>query len=64
MRLLIDAVRKSLSADYSDAVLLVELANEKSLAVHRHLGMREIGEFTVGDRRYLTFAFPLNRLTR
>jgi GNAT superfamily N-acetyltransferase len=59
LRMLIDGVRKSLSAGYSDAVLFVELANEKSLAVHRHLGMRELGGFTAAGRDYLTFSFPL-----
>ncbi|GAA3438098.1 GNAT family N-acetyltransferase [Kutzneria kofuensis] len=60
LRLLVDAVKKSLSTAYDEAALFVELTNEKSLAVHRHLGMREIGEFTAGGRRYLAFAFALN----
>ncbi|EWM10898.1 GNAT family N-acetyltransferase [Kutzneria sp. 744] len=59
VRLLIDAVQKSLSPDYSEAVLFVETANEKSLAVHRHLGMREVGAFEVGGRDYVVFAFAL-----
>jgi ribosomal protein S18 acetylase RimI-like enzyme len=59
VRLLIDAVQKSLSPSYSDAVLFVETANEKSLAVQRHHGMRELGPFEVGGRDYLVFAFAL-----
>lgn len=64
VRLLVDAVQKSLSPDYSAAVLFVETANEKSLAVHRHLGMREVGGFETGGRDYVVFAFALGDQTR
>jgi L-amino acid N-acyltransferase YncA len=39
-------------------VAFVEAANEKSLAVHRHYGMAELGSFDHQGRCYQVFAFP------
>ncbi|WP_326834688.1 GNAT family N-acetyltransferase [Amycolatopsis rhabdoformis] len=56
VRLLLAAVAEHL-ADHSAGVLFVERANEKSLAVHTHLGMTHLGDFTHADREYAVFSF-------
>ncbi|MFI5610122.1 GNAT family N-acetyltransferase [Amycolatopsis sp. NPDC051903] len=44
-------------AGYEAGVLFVERANEKSLAVHTHLGMTLLGDYTVAGRAYAVFSF-------
>lgn len=39
------------------AALFVEDTNERSLQVHRGLGMRKHGRFTLDERRYTVFTF-------
>ncbi|MGW4487313.1 N-acetyltransferase family protein [Amycolatopsis sp. NPDC004368] len=56
VRLLLAAVAEHL-ADHTAGVLFVERANEKSLAVHTHLGMTHIGDFTHAEREYAVFSF-------
>ncbi|WP_432853727.1 N-acetyltransferase family protein [Amycolatopsis sp. CA-161197] len=56
VRLLLAAVAEHL-AGYRAGVLFVERANEKSLAVHTHLGMKHVGDFTHADREYAVFSF-------
>ncbi|MCC9307182.1 GNAT family N-acetyltransferase [Kitasatospora sp. RB6PN24] len=57
VRSLLRAVDANLSEHFDHGVLFVEQSNEKSLAVHRHLGMREVAEFTLADRRYTVFSY-------
>ncbi|MFE6049158.1 GNAT family N-acetyltransferase [Kitasatospora sp. NPDC056446] len=57
VRSLLRAVDADLGGRFEHGVLFVEQANHKSLAVHRHLGMRELAEFAVADRRYTVFGF-------
>ncbi|MEU4667671.1 GNAT family N-acetyltransferase [Amycolatopsis sp. NPDC023774] len=56
VRLLLAAVAEHL-ADHTAGVLFVERANEKSLAVHTHLGMNHVGDFTYAGREYAVFSF-------
>ncbi|MET7994627.1 GNAT family N-acetyltransferase [Amycolatopsis sp. NPDC005232] len=56
VRLLLAAVAEHL-ADHTAGVLFVERANEKSLAVHTHLGMKHVGDFTHAGREYAVFSF-------
>ncbi|MEU8510916.1 GNAT family N-acetyltransferase [Kitasatospora sp. NPDC048722] len=57
VRSLLRAVDANLRDRFDHGVLFVERSNHKSLAVHRHLGMREAAEFTVADRTYTVFSF-------
>ncbi|MEE1784618.1 GNAT family N-acetyltransferase [Streptomyces sp. SP17BM10] len=57
VRSLLRAVDANLRDRFDHGVLFVEKSNHKSLAVHRHLGMREAAEFTVGERAYAVFVF-------
>ncbi|QRP43208.1 GNAT family N-acetyltransferase [Amycolatopsis sp. FDAARGOS 1241] len=44
-------------AEHEAGVLFVERANAKSLAVHTHLGMTYVGDFSVTGRDYAVFSF-------
>jgi ribosomal protein S18 acetylase RimI-like enzyme len=57
VRRLLQAVDADLGELFDHGVLFVEQSNHKSLAVHRHLGMREVAEFAMADRRYTVFSF-------
>jgi RimJ/RimL family protein N-acetyltransferase len=57
LTLLLSALSRELADRFDRGVAFVEAANEKSLAVHRHYGMSEIGRFDHNDRDYRVFAF-------
>ncbi|MFI6350172.1 GNAT family N-acetyltransferase [Streptomyces sp. NPDC050560] len=61
---LLAALATALRDDYELAVAFVELANERSLAVHRHYGMAEAAHFETDDRAYAAFTFPLAAMAR
>ncbi|MGP4014689.1 GNAT family N-acetyltransferase [Saccharopolyspora sp. 5N708] len=63
LRLLLAAVDANLADRYAHAVLFVEHTNEKSMSVHRHLGMTELTEFTNNGRNYAVFTFPTGTYT-
>jgi GNAT superfamily N-acetyltransferase len=54
---LLTALSRALKDDFDLAVAFVELANARSLAVHRHYGMTEAAHFEVGGRTYAAFTF-------
>ncbi len=57
MRTLIAALSRELQDRYDLGVLFVELANRKSMAVHRHYGMTEVARFQNDGREYAVFTF-------
>lgn len=63
-RVLLTAVARSLSDRYRHAALFVERSNERSMAIHRHLGMCERAEFAFEGRSYSVFTFSLDAFAR
>ena len=57
LRMLLATIGRELADRFDQGVLFVERANEKSLAVHRHLGMTATGEFSFAGRRYVVLSF-------
>lgn len=65
LTMLLAGLSRELADRFDRGVAFVEAANEKSLAVHRHYGMSEIGRFDHRDRDYRVFAFaPAEFATR
>jgi GNAT superfamily N-acetyltransferase len=58
LRLLLSAITAARGPEYTHGVLFVDRRNAKSLAVHRHLGMTELGDVDWAGHPYavLTFA--------
>lgn len=57
LRMLLATIGRELADRFDQGILFVEKANEKSLAVHRHLGMTATGEFSFAGRRYVVLSF-------
>ncbi|WP_187776183.1 GNAT family N-acetyltransferase [Antrihabitans cavernicola] len=57
MTKLLVALCAALQDRFDRGAAFVEVANKKSLAVHRHYGMHETGAFTFDDRDYVVFTF-------
>ncbi|MFE3291375.1 GNAT family N-acetyltransferase [Rhodococcus sp. NPDC059234] len=57
MTALLTGLSRDLAECYDLGAAFIEVANAKSLAVHRHYGMGEVARFTVGAREYVVFAF-------
>ncbi len=54
---MLTALCRELRGRFDLGVAFVELANEKSLAVHRHYGMTEAASFHHAEREYVVFTF-------
>ncbi|MFD8418570.1 GNAT family N-acetyltransferase [Streptomyces sp. NPDC059466] len=54
---LLVALSRELEGAFDLGVAFVETSNERSLAVHRHYGMREAASFEVAGRSYVAFTF-------
>ncbi|WP_181762994.1 GNAT family N-acetyltransferase [Rhodococcus spelaei] len=57
MTALLTALSRDLAPDYDLGSAFVEVANAKSIAVHRHYGMDEAARFSIGEREYVVFTF-------
>ncbi|MBK0869743.1 MULTISPECIES: GNAT family N-acetyltransferase [unclassified Saccharopolyspora] len=65
LTMLLAGLSRELSGRFDRGVAFVQAANEKSLAVHRHYGMSEIGRFDHRGSDYRVFAFdPAKFATR
>ncbi len=54
---MLTALCRELMGRFDRGIAFVEVANEKSLAVHRHYGMTEAARFHHDERPYLVFTF-------
>lgn len=57
VRLLLSGMALMLGDRYPSAALFVENTNQRSLKVHRALGMKKHAKFTLDDRAYTIFTF-------
>ncbi|MEB3371798.1 GNAT family N-acetyltransferase [Saccharopolyspora mangrovi] len=57
VRLLLSGMALMLGDRYPSAALFVDNTNQRSLKVHRALGMRKHAKFTLDDRAYTVFTF-------
>lgn len=57
LTMLLAAFSRELEGRFDRGVAFVELANRKSLAVHRHYGMAESTRFRYDERDYAVFTF-------
>ncbi|TWH20847.1 GNAT family N-acetyltransferase [Prauserella rugosa] len=57
IRTLLSGMALMLGDRYPTAALFVDNTNERALQVHRGLGMRKHGRFTLDDRSYTVFTF-------
>lgn len=57
VRTLLSGMALMLGDRYPTAALYVDNTNERALQVHRGLGMRKHGRFTLGDHAYTVFTF-------
>jgi GNAT superfamily N-acetyltransferase len=54
---LLEALCTHLITAFDQGVAFVEMANKKSLSVHRHYGMAELPVFEIDGRQYIPFVF-------
>lgn len=57
LTMLLVELSRRLSGRFEQGIAFVETANIKSLAVHRHYGMSELGRFEHRQREYVVFNF-------